>query len=178
VGVHKVDLLRWVTGKEIVQVSAEGYKGTLEKNGVNALDAVSARLLMDDGFSCTIDVSWVIPDGFESVVNQGIRIIGSEGLIEVDTQDRGLRICSDENGMQAINKFAYHSSENPRGYEEVSGYYVDPIKDFIRKTNYYLNGGDYSQLSGSFPTGTDGMIATQVAEAVEESIQTNKIIKL
>lgn len=178
VGVHKVDLLRWLTGKEIIQVSATGYRGTLEKSGINALDAVSARLLMDDGFSCTIDVSWVIPEGFESVVNQGVRIIGSEGLIEVDTQDRGLRICSDEYGMQAINKFAYHSTKNPQGYKEVSGYYVDPIKDFIRKTNYILNGGDFDQLSGSFPTGMDGMIATQIAEAVEESILKNKTIKL
>jgi predicted dehydrogenase len=178
VGVHKVDLLRWITSMEIVQVSAEGYRGTLEKNGINALDAVSARLLLDGGFSCTIDVSWVIPDGFESVVNQGVRIIGSEGLIEVDTQDRGLRICSDEYGMLAVNKFAYHSTENLQGYEEVSGYYVDPIKDFIRKVFFYLNGGDYDRLSGSFPTGTDGMIATKVAEAVEESIRTNKTIKL
>ena len=178
IGVHKVDLLRWITGKEIVQVFAHGYRGKLEENGVNALDAVSARLVLDGGFSCTIDVSWVLPENFESLVNQGIRIVGSNGLIEVDTQDRGLKLCTVDDGLQSINKFAYHSQSTPQGYQAVSGYYVDPIKDFIRKTHYVVNGGDINQVKGSFPSGIDGMIATRVAEAVDESLSSGKTIKL
>lgn len=178
IGVHKVDLLRWIIGQEIVQVFAQGYKGKLEENGVNALDAVSANLLLEGGFSCTIDVSWVIPENFESLVNQGIRIVGSNGLIEVDTQDRGLKLCTVDDGLQSINKFAYHSQATPQGYQAVSGYYVDPIKDFIRKTHYVVNGGDEKQVIGSFPSGSDGMIVTRVAEAVDESLSTGKIIKL
>ena len=178
IGVHKVDLLRWITGKEIIQVFAHGYRGKLEENGVNALDAVSVNLVLEGGFTCTIDVSWVIPQNFESLVNQGIRIVGSNGLIEVDTQDRGLKLCTVDGGLQSINKFAYHSQATPQGYQAVSGYYVDPIKDFIRKIQYIVNGGDINQVKDSFPSGFDGMIATRVAEAVDESLSSGKIIKL
>ena len=178
IGVHKVDLLRWITGREIKQVYAKGYKGKLEKLGVNAMDAVSAHMILEGGFSCTIDVSWVIPENFESLVNQGIRIVGSDGVIELDTQDRGLNLCTTENGLQSINKFAYHSQITPQGYHAVSGYYVDPIKDFIRKTHHIENGGDIDQIRGSFPSGKDGMIATQIAEAVDESLSTRKTIYL
>ncbi len=178
IGVHQVDLLRWISGQEVAQVSARGYRGRLEAEGIQALDAVSVRLLMDRGFSCTIDVSWVIPEGFESLVNQGVRLVGSLGLIEADTQDRGLHFCSTEKGMQSINKFAYHSQETLQGYRAVSGYYVDPIKDFIRKAHYVINGGGTGKVRGTFPSGRDGMIATQIAEAVDESIQGGETIRL
>lgn len=178
VGVHKVDLLRWITGQEVVRVAAVGYRGELEKEGINALDAVSTRLYLDGGFSCTIDVNWVIPKTFESLVNQGIRLIGSKGLIEADTQDRGLRYCTTDLGMQSINKFAYHSQETMQGYQAVSGYYVDPIKDFIRKIHFVLNGGDIEQVRGTFPSGRDGMIATRVAEAVAQSIKNGEEVLL
>jgi predicted dehydrogenase len=178
VGVHKVDLVRWITGQEIIRVAAKGYRGKLEKEGINALDAVSTRLIMDGGFSCTIDVNWIIPKRFESLVNQGIRLIGSKGLIEADTQDRGLRFCTADLGMQSVNKFAYHSQETMQGYQAVSGYYVDPIKDFIRKIHFVLNGGNIEQVKGTFPSGTDGMIATQVAEAVTQSIKSGEEVLL
>jgi len=178
IGVHKVDLLRWIIGQEVIQVYARGFKGKLEEKGINGLDAVSANLVLDGGFTCNIDVSWVIPEKFESLVNQGIRIVGSNGLVEVDTQDRGLSICTEPDGLQAINKFAYNSHTTPQGYQAVSGYYVDPIKDFIRKTHFVINGGDIHQVKNSFPSGTDGMRATQVAEAVDESISTGKIVNL
>jgi len=178
IGVHKADLLRWITGQEVSQVSARGYRGRLAEEGIQALDAVSVRLLMDGGFSCTIDVSWVIPESFESLVNQGIRIVGSQGLIEADTQDRGLHFCTADQGMQSINKFAYHSQETMQGYQAVSGYYVDPIKDFIRKTHYVINGGATEEVTGTFPSGRDGMTATRIAEAVQESIQKAQAISL
>lgn len=178
VGVHKVDLVRWITGQEVVRVDAKGYRGVLEKEGINALDAVTTRLVMDGGFSCTIDVNWIIPESFESLVNQGIRLIGSKGLIEADTQDRGLRFCTTGRGLQSINKFAYHSQETMQGYYSVSGYYVDPIKDFIRKIHFLLNGGNIEIVRGTFPSGKDGMIATQVAEAVSQSIKSGEEVLL
>jgi predicted dehydrogenase len=178
IGVHKADLLRWITGQEVVQLFAQGYRGKLEEEGINSLDAVSVNLLMDGGFSCTIDVSWVIPKQFESLVNQGIRIVGSQGLVEADTQDRGLDFCTVNSGMQAVNKFAYHSQNTLQGYEAVSGYYVDPIKDFIRKTHFVINGGNSNQVRGTFPSGKDGMLATQIAEAVAESITSGQVIML
>lgn len=178
VGVHKADLLRWITGQEVVELRARGYRGRLVEEGIRALDAVSVRLLLDGGFSCTIDVSWVIPKSFESLVNQGIRVVGSQGLIEADTQDRGLHFCTSEKGMESVNKFAYHTQQTMERYQAVSGYYVDPIKDFIRKTHYVINGGETEQVKNTFPSGRDGMIATRIAEAVAESIRSGERVKL
>jgi len=76
IGVHKYDLVRWITGKEAVSVVAHGYKGKLTTLGIDTYDAVSASILMEDGLTCTIHANWILPDQFEAFVNQGLRIVG------------------------------------------------------------------------------------------------------
>ena len=52
IGVHKYDLLRWITGQEAVSVSAHGGKGKLSGMGIDTYDWISASIQMDGGLSC------------------------------------------------------------------------------------------------------------------------------
>jgi predicted dehydrogenase len=178
IGVHKLDLICWITGSEPASVFAQGHKGKLLQQGIDAYDSVSARIVMQDGVSCTIDVNWIIPETFEALVNQGLRIIGTEGMVEIDGQERGLRYTAAEGGMATPNLGALNTQESLLGYKMVSGYYVDPIKDFMLNVLYLKNGGELSQLEGRYPSGTDGMRATQVAEAVHKSITENRVVEV
>ena len=171
IGVHKLDLIRWLTGLDPVSVYAKGFKNKLVNLGIDTYDAVSARILMQNEFSCTIDVNWIIPGNFEAMVNQGLRIIGTDGVVEIDGQDRGLRFLSGMEGTTTPNFGAINIKDSLSGYKNVSGYYVDPIKDFISKVSYIKNGGELNQLSKSYPDGWDGLMATRVAAAVELSIK-------
>ena len=170
IGVHKYDLVRWITGLEAVSVSAHGYKGKLFELGVDTYDAVSASIVMEEGFTCTIHANWIIPDQFEAFVNQGLRLVGSEGMVELDSQDRGLRYTYSSDGMITANLGAIFSEESIFGWEAVKGYFVDAIKDFFGNVVFLNSGGSLKQLKGRYPSGVDGLKVTQVAEAVEKSI--------
>jgi len=178
IGVHKLDLVRWVTGLEPVSVLAKGCKGKLSAQGIDTYDSVSVFVEMEGGVTCTIEVNWIIPGHFEALVNQGLRIVGTEGMIEIDGQDRGLRYCVSDGGMSTPNLGAIHIQDSILGYKMVSGYYVDPIKDFLRNVSFLQSGGRIEQLSGRYPSGMDGMKATQVAEAVERSIKELRAVRI
>jgi predicted dehydrogenase len=178
IGVHKLDLICWITGREPVRVFAQGFKGKLSQQGIDTFDSVSTRIIMDNGLSCTIEVSWIIPDSFEALVNQGLRIVGTEGMVEIDGQDRGLRYCTNDGGMTTPNLGALNVQDSLLGYKMVSGYYVDPIKDFLHNIYFLKNGGGFEQLDGRFPSGEDGLRATRVAEAVQKSITESRVVEL
>jgi predicted dehydrogenase len=178
IGVHKLDLICWITGGEPASVYAQGHKGKLVENGLDTYDSVSARIVMEDGLSCTIDVNWIIPESFEALVNQGLRIIGTEGMVEIDGQERGLRYCAREGGMVTPNLGSLNIQDSPLGHKLVSGYYVDPIKDFLLNVYYLKNGGRLTELDGRYPSGSDGLRATRVAEAVDRSIREKRVVEI
>jgi predicted dehydrogenase len=178
IGVHKLDLICWIIGCEPASIFAQGHKGKLANQGIDTYDSVSARIVMGDGLSCTIDTNWIIPDAFEALVNQGLRIIGTEGIIEMDGQERGLRYCANDGGMATPNLGSLNIQNSPLGHKQVSGYYVDPIKDFLLNVYYLKNGGQLAALDGRYPTGLDGLRATRVAEAVDRSIRERRVIEI
>jgi predicted dehydrogenase len=177
IGVHKYDLVRWITGREALSVLAQGRRGKLSSMGIDTFDAVSATIQMEGGLNCAIDVNWILPMPFEAVVNQGLRLVGSEGIVELDSQDRGLRCCFSSDGAMTPNPGAFFSSESPSG-NHVAGYFVDAIKDFVFNVQFLKSGGQLKQLEGRYPSGQDGLRATQVAEAVQKSIVEGRIVRI
>ncbi len=178
IGVHKLDLVRWVTGLNPISVIATGRKGKLQAQGIDTFNSVSARIRFEGDFICTIDVNWIIPNQFEALVNQGLRIVGSDGIVELDGQDRGLRYCSTQAGTLTPNLGALVSQDHLLGYRSVSGYYVDPIKEFLTNVSFLKSGGELEQLDGRYPSGRDGLWATLTAEAVQMSINENRPVEL
>lgn len=170
IGVHKYDLIRWITGREAVSVIAHGRKGKLIEHGIDSYDAISASIQMEGGFCCTVDVNWIIPAQFEAVVNQGLRLVGSEGFLELDAQDRGMRYCASSVGMTTPNLGAIFHEESAFGQMRATGYFVEAVKDFALNVYFLRSGGALDALNGRYPSGVDGLRVTQVAEAVHRSI--------
>ena len=169
-GSHQVDLLRWTLKSEVRSVLAHSFRGKLEGLGIDTPDAVKAELKFENGTVVTVDVSWILPDGFEAVVNQGLRLVGTEGLIEIDTQDRGAAGCFSGGTMETYNTNAANLTINALGQSTYSGYFIDPIKEFLHLVGYLKDGGDLESIKGKYPSGEDGREATRVAVAVHQSI--------
>lgn len=169
-GIHQVDLLRWTLNSEVRNVLAHSFRGKLEGLGIDTPDAVKAELEFEDGAVVTVDVSWILPEGFEAVVNQGLRLVGTEGLIEVDTQDRGAAGCFSGGTMESYNTNAAKVTINALGQSTYSGYFIDPIKEFLHLVSYLKDGGDLQSIKGKYPSGEDGREATRIAAAVDQSI--------
>ncbi len=177
IGVHQVDVLRWTLGAEVRAVSARGFRGKLDSLGIPTWDSIHAQLDFSDGSTFTVDVSWILPEGFEAVVNQGLRIVGTEGIIELDTQDRGASGCFTAGTMESYNVNAAHRAESALGVRH-SGYFVDPVKDFLGLVARALQGEDVRALVGQYPSGQDGLEATRVAVAVHRAIESGGTISL
>jgi predicted dehydrogenase len=116
--------------------------------------------------------------GFEATVNQGIRIVGCEGMMEVDSQNRGAESCFAVGGMASYNLGFFKEEKTKSGETRYSGYGIASIQDFAFNVDHLLNGGKLSDLEGSFADGRDGLEVTKIAAGVHQSLETGAPVKL
>ena len=115
------------------------------------------------------------------MVNQGIRLVGTHGMLECDSQDRGTITCiSDDSpgvtsgetariGMETHNKSFLRLKYDKQGRETWEGYGMDSIADFAYNLGVLADGGRLSDL-GEYPGGDDGLEATKIAAGVHERV--------
>jgi predicted dehydrogenase len=127
----------------------------------------------------TFDLSWIIPEKFEAIVNQGLRLVGEKGVIEVDTQDRGARVCFEKEGPMTYNLGFLAEGKDKFGQTYHSGYGIESIADFVYNLEYLEKGGSLDGLKdGISGLGEDGLAATRIAVAVHKSLETGKVEKI
>jgi predicted dehydrogenase len=178
-GIHFYDLARFLLEANGVAVWATGSKGRLRELGVDTYDSVSAKVLFDNGATVAFDTSWILPDGFASIVNQGLRLVGTRGMLECDSQDRGTLTCcaADEPMLQTHNTSFLRRRRDKYGREVWQGYGMDSIADFALNVNQLLEGKSLSDL-GPYPSGNDGIEATKIAHGVHQSLDRGGIVEL
>ncbi|MBS3762078.1 MAG: Gfo/Idh/MocA family oxidoreductase [Planctomycetes bacterium] len=178
-GVHMIDLFRWcIGGRNGRRVWATGQRRKLKSLGVDAWDAVEAKIEFEDNISFHLDTSWILPDDFEAVVNQGIRVVGSEGLGEVDSQDRGARLTTPEGGHRTFNPVFFLEETLPTGETAYSGYGVASIAVFADHVNHIKEGGTLEELEGHYAGPRDGLEVTRIAEGIHKSLEKGGIVEL
>lgn len=177
-GVHFFDLVRWILGCDARRVFAVGQRGHLKSLGVDTLDAVQTHVEFTSGTEVCFHTSWILPRRFEAVVNQGLRLVGTKGLWEVDTQNRGAQSCIDPQGMRTWNNSFLRERKDQSGRTHFRGYGADSIEDFARNVNFLLGGGSLDQLQGQHATGEDGLEVTKIAVAAHKSLTTGQPVDL
>lgn len=100
--VHVVDLVRWLTGEEVTEVYAE--TGTLFGDyPVEDVDVLSMELA--DGTPVTHDGSWRQPEEWDFWGDVTLRLLGTEGVYEVDCFGQTLtetRDTGDDPGIESV----------------------------------------------------------------------------
>ena len=179
IGIHALDVIRWVLGSEVKRVYASGMKGKLASLGIDTYDSIQAKVEFENSASVTFDMSWILPKRFESIINQGFRLVGTEGIWEIDGQNRGVEICTTENdGMKAVNFYFLREEVNARGEAIVSGYGLESVKAFVDHVKHLAGGGKLEDLQGWYASGYDGMQATRIAVAIHDSVARGEIVQL
>jgi len=176
-GVHFIDLVRWVLGSDGARVRAVGQRRKLSSLGVETWDSIQSQVEFANGAVVTFDTSWILPDGFESIVNQGVRLVGTEGLIEIDTQDRGLRTCFNGDGKVAtVNPGFIYETERRDGSKLTTGYGIQSIEDFVHNVAWLKKGHRVAELKGIYASADDGLEVTKIAAAAHESLERNSAV--
>ena len=181
IGIHMFDQLYWILGKAPVRVYATGIKKKLVSMGVDTYDSIQAKFEYDNGASITVDSSWILPNSFPSLVNQEVRLVGTQGIHEIDGQDRGIDACYESvpNG-QVLNPYGKFLTENkPLTGPALSGYTIESMHYFLQLVSMIKEGkASLKSLEGLYPTGKEALVSTQICAAVHESVKQGKILEI
>jgi len=171
IGTHFVDLIYWVIKSKGAKVFATGRREKLKSFGLDFWDNITAQIVFKNGATFTVDAGWTLPEGFEAIVNQGIRVIGTEGIFEIDSQDRGAGACLKGKTQQSYNLGVYSEKHTPDGKIIYGGYGIESIMEFAYHVNYILDGGDIKDLDGLYANAEDGFEVAKICYAAHVSAE-------
>lgn len=161
-GVHCYDLIRYITGSEVVKVYAAGNKEVLKKEGLDTWDNIQAILTLKDGSNWTVETSWIIPNSFPKS-NDGQLVIVTEEKYFKNESYRGVKTFTDK--KQSIPNYIFMNFDD----EKASGFGLEPMQEFVHEIVYGCE----------FRTSAyDGLQATRICEAVHESAETGNVVYL
>jgi predicted dehydrogenase len=158
-GVHWIDLFRWLLGDEVSEVSGRNVKINTQ---FDVEDNSFAHLKFKQGAIAALDISYTVPDAFPYGRDLYVSIRGTKGVLSwapaYEGQKDELFICSDQAIFRGIPRVTrtYELQPTP-GYSGYMGKaYVEGFLDAVR-------GKDKSKIT---ITGEDGVAALEVVEAV------------
>ena len=134
-GVHYVDTIRYITNAIPKRISASGQKKFLIKHGVDTYDSIQCNLEWETAnkriFNQIIICSWIESNKSSSMSKQDFHLVGTNGRIDCEQKDRGLKILTDKNATEDINPdFTRIYAHNDSHIFE--GYGIDSIVHFIK----------------------------------------------
>ncbi len=178
-GVHMYDLVRWILNNpDPVKVFATGSKKKLVSMGIDTYDSIQAQVEFTNGAVITFQNCWILPDNYEAVVHQGVKLVGTEGIFECDSQYRGGRGCLQGEKMRTWNLGIKYRERDKRNQIHYRGYFYTSIADFADNLLFIENGGSIAELEGLYPSGKDGLAITQMACAAHQSIETGMPVNI
>jgi UDP-N-acetylglucosamine 3-dehydrogenase len=154
-GVHKADLLRYLTGQEVECVAA--FKAAFELQEVE--DNAVAVLKLSGGALATLSVSWTTRGG---CINDFI-LIGERGSLRLGTEPDSPLVVYRASG----ERIAYPA---PEGIQQVGGVLrLDEISEFIEAV--------LGHRPNPIP-GEEGYRALEICIAVDRSARTGELVRL
>jgi predicted dehydrogenase len=171
-GVHYVDLLHFITGYQPRRVTAVGHRGVLTGLGIDTYDSVHVILEWEQGFVSQFAVGWIDPERSSAISDQRYLLVGSDGRIECDQKNRGLRVVGPEGpggpgGIVDVNPYFSEYLARPGEPLEFGGYGYESILRFLLDVESRV---DPSSLEGKRPTFRSALASTAVIQAVRESL--------
>lgn len=175
VGCHWTDLFIANFKVKPVSLHAVGQKKKLRNEyGMDAFDAVQVKVQFDNGMSIDFHNNWILPDGFEGPVNQESRLFGTNGMVESDTQYRGLRYVTGADGMRTANVHMTRDVAREDGTLAYCGYGVDSIVVCVEKiAEMKFLGKHLADIAGTYPDAQEARLSVLIVHAAREVAKRN-----
>ena len=175
VGCHWTDLFVAHYGVKPVSLHAVGQKKKLRNEfQMDAFDAVQVKVQFDNGMSIDFINNWIVPDAFEAPVNQESQLVGTDGMVESDTQYRGLRYTTTGRGTQTSNSHFTRNVTREDGSKAYVGYGVDSLVVCLEKiAEMKFLGASLDALRGTYPDAEEARISVLMVHAAREVLHRN-----
>jgi predicted dehydrogenase len=129
-GVHDVDALQWISGAEIRSVYSKPVSKLMPSLGVQSEDAIFSTCEMTNGMTGQLHCGWTLPSNIPTGIWARTEVIGTDGIIDLDVRDHGLRVLS--RGAWSLPDGLHWPTVNGRImgdlYEEVR-HFVTAVRD-------------------------------------------------
>lgn len=99
IGMHGVDALRWLIGREARSVYATIHKGVHPDLAVDSIG--TATIEWDGGAISTLTAGWANPAGFPSFLDARFEVVGSKGAARVEHPYQEIRV-SDQSRFERV----------------------------------------------------------------------------
>lgn len=168
-GVHWIDLYRWMLADEVVEVFGKNVKINQE---YDIEDNSFALLTFSRGAVVALDISYTVPDSYPYGRDLYLSLRGTGGVLSWSPSFEGVKeslfVCSDSGEFVSSPRrhIEFELQAHP-GYTGILGvHYLSDLAASIR--------------SGGAPviTGEDGIRALEVVEAIYESSASGKAVKV
>ncbi|MFB3827244.1 MAG: Gfo/Idh/MocA family protein [Bryobacteraceae bacterium] len=168
-GVHWIDLYRWMLEDEVVEVTGKNVKVNTE---YDIEDNSFALLTFSRGAVVALDISYTVPDAYPYGRDLSLSLRGTSGALAWRPSFEGVKetlfVCSDAGdfGMSPRRHLEFELQPHP-GYTGILGVrFLEDLAQSIR--------------AGTPPaiTGEDGLRALEVVEAIYESAGSGKAVNL
>ncbi len=153
VSVHDADLLRFITGLEVERVYAQATGRVLKAEG--QYDSLLAVLSLKGGALCSMEACWVLPPVLRSALDGFVEVVGTKGVLYVETQRQGLTIV-DDTGPFYPDTMRYQERDQRGG-----GLVREEMEHFIECIEH----GRPPRVSAR-----DGYEAIRISQALQDSI--------
>lgn len=158
-GIHDIDLMRWLLDDEVEEVRA--VRG---RSGHETEDLIWAMLRFRRGSIGILENNWLLPGGSPSFMDVRMEITGEQGMIVVRDPEGGISVTS-ERGMEQPSLLS--------GFE-THGKVWGPLADELAHFAACVRAGSPSGLLRPY----DAWQAVRVAEAVRESARCGAAVQL
>ena len=163
-GSHTVDLIRWLSGSEIKKVYSVSRSVVLRGQGIETPDFYQTILELSSGATAYVENCWIVAENAPNVFDFEGEFIGSKGSTFVNISHHRM-----------IEKYTPDGSGFPDvlGVVDINGkptgFCTAPIEHFI---DCIAHGTDPAS------TGEDGLEATRVVVAMEQSAASGQPVNL
>jgi UDP-N-acetylglucosamine 3-dehydrogenase len=162
VGVHDLDMMRWITGSEFCLVYAQGT--SIDFHGRCIQAAIHSNLKFKNGVIAVLENSWRMASvSAQQQSTAHFKVQGTKGEIEVKSHEQGVTIM--RNGEMYNPDTVYM----PELYGTIIGVYRNQIEHFVTCIR--------ENRSSGIPF-EDGLAGVLAAEAILRSVELGKEISI
>ncbi len=176
-GIHYVDLIRFITKAKPISVMAIGQKKYLKSKNLETDDAIQVIVKWQTKkkqiFTQTLLLNWIDPKFTTAMSDQKLNFVGTLGRIELDQKKRGVMAINENNYIEEINP-DFCRMYQEAGFTKWKGYGIESIKTFIKDTldleNKKIKKNKLLEIRPSFE---ESIYSTAVLEAANKSLKKN-----
>lgn len=169
-GPHCIDSIRWLFNDEVREVFAVSRSGYIQSRGVNTPDFFTYFLQFEKGGVANMENSWIVSEQNPTIYDLKLELQCNEGTVFINPSHSGMMEIYRDQTSAGWDDITYPDiMVNPTIHGKIVGLATESIKHFVECVYY-----DKKPLV----TGEDGLRATEIILAVEESARTNQPVKV